>query len=134
MASKKFNIDGRELSIYQLSNQELMERKDDEDVKNEIIRRFGYDCVPECGEDEDILFAKNFSRFVNGTLCSSKKVAEQMAMEHRYLQEQMFKVCYEYIKKLSENYEKGCYDGRNEYACKMANEMHKAYIEATKIY
>ena len=69
-------------------------------------------------ENDDDVFVRGFSDFVNGKINSKRRVAELMSQEHRYLQSEMFKVCLEYIKKLAENCEKDWYDGRNEYACK----------------
>ena len=66
------------------------------------------------------VFVRFFSNFVNGKMCSKKKVVEKMSLEHRYLQSEMFMVCMAYITKLAENYARGYYDGRNEYACKTA--------------
>jgi hypothetical protein len=44
-------------------------------------------------------------------------------MEHRYLQNEMFKVCLEYIKQLAENCENGWYDPRNKYACETSKKI-----------
>lgn len=76
-------------------------------------------------DNKDKKFAEEFSDFVNGSMSSAKEVAKHMANEHRYLQGQMFRVCLEYIKVLSKNYENGLYDARNEYACKTSNEIVK---------
>ena len=132
MSGKKFIIDGREYEAYQLSNEQLIHLiKDDKNLtddersflSNKIIERFEYDLCPKCGENEDDVFARFFGNFVNGKLCSKKKVAELMCREHRYLQNEMFKVCMEYIKKLAENCENGYYDPRNEYAAKTSKKI-----------
>lgn len=123
---KKFKIQGREVSWYNLTDSEMLmlyksDDTSDEDkdfLKQRIIDRYELVCCPSEGETNDELFARNFGNFVNGTMCSKRKVAEQMCREHRYLQNEMFKVCFEYIKLLAENYEKGYYDPRNEWACK----------------
>lgn len=72
----------------------------------------------------DVEFAKEtLSRFVNGEMGSAKDVAAQMSRDHRYLQQEMFKICYEYIRILAMNHGHGRYDGRNEWACETAAKM-----------
>ena len=85
------------------------------------------------------MFVRQFSDYVNGRMQGekvygreagrdewiggAKACARKMAREHRYLQQEMFKVCLEYIKVLAENYEKGIYDGRNEWSCKVSKDF-----------
>ena len=57
-----------------------------------------------------------------------------MCREHRYLQNEMFKVCMEYIKKLAENASKGYYDPRNQYACNTAKIIINALDEKNWAY
>lgn len=74
--------------------------------------------------EKDVEFAKStLSNFVNGGMSSAKTVAAQMSMDHRYLQSEMFKICLEYIKILAMNYQHGRFDGRNEHACQLANDI-----------
>lgn len=124
----KFNINNREVESYQLSNNEVLElyasaskTEEKEALNSIIIERFKNNLCQEPGESEDDVFARFFGNFVNGRLRSSKKVAERMCTEHRYLQQEMFKVCLEYIKKLAENYNNGYFDGRNEWSCETSN-------------
>lgn len=125
----KFKINNREVESYQLSNNEALDLftnpsttdEEKEALNSIIIDRFTSDLCKNPGETEDDVFARFFGNFVNGKLCSRKKVAERMCTEHRYLQQEMFKVCSEYIKKLAENYEKGYYDGRNKWACETSS-------------
>lgn len=125
----KFKINNREVESYQLSDNEVLElfnnpstTKEGKEVLNSIIiDRFSYDLCKKPGETEDDVFARLFSNFVNGRLRNNKKVAERMCTEHRFLQQEMFKVCLEYIKKLAENYGKGYYDGRNKWACETSS-------------
>ena len=131
----KFTIDGREYEDYQLSNEQIVKLLDDERNVNEltdmgreylekkVYERFKYDLCPKCGEDNDDVFARFFGNFVNGKLRSKKKVAERMCTEHRYLQNEMFKVCLEYIKKLAENCENGWFDPRNQYAAETSKKI-----------
>jgi hypothetical protein len=55
-------------------------------------------------------------------------------MEHRYLQNEMFKVCLEYIKKLADNCEKGYYDPRNEYAAETSKKIIDYFKEINYPY
>ena len=131
----KFTLNGREYEDYQLSNEQIVKLLDDERNVNEltdmgreylekkVYERFKYDLCPKCGEDNDDVFACFFGNFVNGKLRSKKKVAERMCREHRYLQNEMFKVCLEYIKQLADNCEKGWYDPRNKYAAETSKKI-----------
>ena len=135
MANKKFTIDGRDYSIYELSNEQIVRLADNE-VPNEnltdneqallveeIIRRFETTLCKRSGETSDDVFVRFFSSFVNGRLNSKKHVAEMMCREHRYLQNEMFKVCLEYIKLLAEKCENGCFDPRNKYAAQTSKKI-----------
>ena len=113
-------------NLYYESNRVLMDSYNkaldecrDEDAEcflQSILNRFEYDSCTKSGETRDELFARQFGDFVNGKCSDKGKVAEKMCCDHRYLQNEMFKVCLEYIKKLAENCEKGFYDPRNQYA------------------
>ena len=117
----------QEKEMWRYSNNELldMHKKDPSraDVVEQIIQKVGYDVCLKPNETKDEWFARTFGDFVNGRMCSARKVAEAMARDHRYLQGQMFNVCLEYMKVLAENYEKGYYDPRNEYACKTSKRI-----------
>lgn len=125
----KFNVNGREVESYELTNRQALDLfinsqttdEDKQELESLIIDRFTHSLCPRQGEDNDDVFARFFGDFVNGKMHSKTKVAERMACEHRYLQNEMFKVCMEYIRKLSKNYDKGYFDGRNEYACKTSS-------------
>lgn len=131
----KFTIDGREYEDYQLSNEQIVKLLDDERNVNEltdmgreylekrVYERFKYDLCPKSGETNDDVFARFFGNFVNGKLRSKKHVAEVMCREHRYLQNEMFKVCLEYMKLLAENCEKGLFDPRNQYAAQTSKKI-----------
>lgn len=83
----------------------------------------------ENSEDVEKTFAELFSDFVNGYCHDKKKVAELMSRDHRYLQNEMFKIFVEYVKILAKNYENRFYDGRNEWACETA----KKFVDAAEI-
>ena len=68
-------------------------------------------------------FADVFSRFVNGLMGSAVKTGKELANDHRYLVNQKFKVVIAFVEQLAENYQKGEYDARNEWACKLASEI-----------
>ena len=137
---RKFTIDGREYADYELSNEQIARlidgrflEMDDTHINSDereflmkkVYERFKNDLCPRKieGEDDDDVFARFFGNFVNGKLISKKKVAEKMCREHRYLQNEMFKVCLEYIKKLADNCENGCYDPRNKYAVETSKKI-----------
>ena len=125
----KFTIDGREYEDYQLSNEQIVELLEgDHEVTDmghdflmkKVYERFKYECCAKNGETNDDVFARQFSNYVNGKLNSRLKVAEKMASDHRYLQNEMFKVFMEYVKILAENARNGRYDVRNQWACNTA--------------
>ena len=127
----KFTIDGREYEDYQLSNEQIVKLIESGTLMGaekaflieKAYERFKYDLCPKCGEDNDDVFARFFGNFVNGKLRSKKHVAEVMCREHRYLQNEMFKVCLEYMKLLAENCEKGWFDPRNQYAAQTSKKI-----------
>ena len=103
-------------------------------LMEKVLERFEYDLCPKCGENTDDVFARFFGNFVNGKLHSKKHVAEVMCREHRYLQNEMFKVCLEYIKLLAENCEKGCFDPRNQYAAQTSKKIIDYFKEVDYPY
>ena len=132
-----FLINGRTKQVYELTNEELislvneenLSNEDREVIKNKIIERFKYACCKRSGETNDNVFARQFSDFVNGRMLSHNETAKIMANDHRYLQQEMFKVFLAYTKILSINYNNRFYDGRNEYSCRCANEIISALEE-----
>ena len=131
MAERKFNIDGREYASYELSNGQIARLIEDDPYVSDdkeflmdvVFDRFRNDLCPKSGETNDDVFARFFGSFVNGKLHSKKHVAEMMCREHRYLQNEMFKVCLEYIKLLAENCENGRFDPRNQYAAQTSKKI-----------
>lgn len=125
----KFTIDGREYEDYQLSNKQIRDllytrvltEAEKDFLMNKVLERFTYDLCPKAGETEDEVFARFFSNYVNKCPNDFDKAVEKMSHEHRYLQNEMFLVCLKYIKKLAENFDKGIYDARNQYACETSN-------------
>ena len=144
---KKFKINGRDVEWYYLTDSEIAELLENKDTSSEdkeflnkqLISRFKSECCAKPGETSNDVFVRQFSDYVNGKMQSEKvynretgkddwiggaqACARKMAREHRYLQQEMFKVCLEYIKVLAENYEKGIYDGRNEWSCKVSKDF-----------
>ena len=124
----KFTIDGREYEAWELNNEQivrLMEEESNGSEKRNILTeimmgRFKSNLCAKAGETRDDVFARFFGNYVNRCPNDFKRAAKAMAREHRELQSEMFKMCIEYFKVLSENYEKGWYDGRNEWACSTA--------------
>ena len=133
----KFKIDGREYADYQLSDTQLMRLLDGDNLNEEerehltkkALERFKHELCHGYGENENNVFARFFSSFVNGKWVRYYEEDEQngigklLCREHRYLQNEMFKVCLEYIKELAKNCEDGRFDGRNEYACKTSKKI-----------
>lgn len=130
---KKFNVNGRETEWCYLTYQDKIDlirseetsAEDREFLIERLLSSVEYDLCPKTdeGETRDDVFARFFSNYVNRCGCDKKRAAEHMAREHRYLQNQMFKVCLEYIKILADNCDNGRYDPRNEWACKTSKEM-----------
>lgn len=136
----KFTIDGREYEDYELSNEQivrLLEGNNDvtdmghDFLMKKVYERFKSELCPKSGEDNNDVFAHFFSNYVNRCPNNFKKAASVMGREHRYLQNEMFKVCMAYIKVLKEAYKEKQYDGRNEYAVKTAN-MILSFLDAEK--
>ena len=137
---KKFLVDGRELATYQLSNRQIVDlyKKVEGDTESDeaqadkailakaIIDRFDYECCPKPGENNDDVFARQFSNYVNGRMYSRKEVAKLIANDHRELLKYKFNLCVEYIKVLADNYEHKWFDGRNEMACMQSAVIKKA--------
>ena len=127
----KFTINGREYEDYELRNAQIVDLIENGDLSSDemdclnkkVYQRFKLGLCPRNGETNDNVFVRFFSDFVNGKMNSKSEVAKLMCNEHRYLQNEMFKVCMEYIKQLGENFENGRYDGRNKYACETANKI-----------
>lgn len=142
MAERKFKIDGREYTSYELSNGQIARLIEDDPYASDdkeflmdvVFNRFRSDLCPKSGETNDDVFARFFGNFVNGKLHSKKHVAEMMCREHRYLQNEMFKVCLEYIKMLAENCENGRFDPRNEYAAKTSKKIIDFFKETNYPY
>ena len=138
----KFTIDNREYKAWELSNEQIVKLIEEEPNGSEkrnalteiMIGRFKSDLCAEAGETNDDVFARFFGNFVNGKCHSMKKVAERMSCEHRYLQNEMFKVCMAFIKKLAENCEKGYYDPRNQYAAQTSKKIIDFFKETNYPY
>jgi hypothetical protein len=109
--------------MVRLANSKELSDADKAFIKDKIVERFMNDCCARCGEDNNDVFARQFSDYVNRCPNDFKKAAKRMSMEHRYLQNEMFKVCLEYIKKLAENCENGYYDPRNKYAAETSKKI-----------
>ncbi len=84
--------------------------------------------------EKDKAFATEFSTFVNGRMYSAEKTGRELANDHRYLVNEKFKVVLEFMKELARCYEKGCYDQRNEWACKLSAEAVTHLQEQKMIY
>lgn len=84
--------------------------------------------------ERDKEFANEFSRFVNGKMCSASKVGAEFANDHRFLVNEKFKVMMAFMEQLAINYQKGYYDLRNEWACTLAHAAIEALREQQLYY
>lgn len=72
--------------------------------------------------ENDKRFADEFSNYVNGKMASPRKVGKALADDHRYLVNEKAKLMFYFMEQLAENWHKGRYDQRNEWACRLAAE------------
>lgn len=66
---------------------------------------------------------ENIEEIVNNCGFRPVAVALKLAKMHRYLQEQFFTLCLNYMARLAKAYKDGRYDARNENACTTAYKM-----------
>ena len=81
--------------------------------------------------ERDKEFATEFSRFVNGKMCSASKLGAEFAND---LVNEKFKVMMAFMEQLAVNYQKGYYDPRNEWACTLAHAAIEALREQQLYY
>ena len=74
--------------------------------------------------------AKAISELINDCSYSPRRVGCELSTDHRYLQSEFGRTAIHFLGCLAENYDKGYYDGRNEYECKCAKIMISALIES----
>lgn len=72
--------------------------------------------------ENDKHFADVFSEYVNGKMGSPRKIGKAIADDHRYLVNEKAKLMFCFMEQLAENWHKGRYDQRNEWACRLAAE------------
>mgnify|MGYP003289437878 CR=1 FL=1 len=77
--------------------------------------------------------SKEISNLFNSTAINPKQVGVELSTDHRYLQQEMFKASLAFIACLANNYRKGHFDGRNEFACKCADVM-MSQLENSDLY
>ena len=85
-------------------------------------------------KERPVMMAKILSEFVNGACSNYTAVADTMATEHRYLQQEMFKLFFEYAKTLAHNKALNRYDPRNKWACETATLIFEALKEKDQLY
>ena len=128
---KKFFVNGREKEWFYLTNRELVDLLKDEKTSEEdkkylndmLLIRFERDNCPDVGEDEHNVFAKQISNFVNGKCHDMEKTARLMANDQRYVVQERFKLFIAFAKELSQDFFKGAYDPRNQWACSKSVEI-----------
>ena len=74
-------------------------------------------------------FVECFSRFVNGQMGSAAKVGNALADDHRYLINEKGKVVFAFLERLANDYQKGRYDQRDEWVCRLAAEAIEHLVE-----
>lgn len=74
--------------------------------------------------------AKAISELINDCSYSPRRVGCELSTDHRYLQSEFGRTAIHFLGCLADNYDKGYYDGRNEYECKCAKIMISALIES----
>lgn len=72
--------------------------------------------------ENDKQFADVFSEYVNGKMASPRNTGRALADDHRYLVNEKAKLMFSFMEQLAENWHKGRYDRRNEWACRLAAE------------
>lgn len=97
---------------------------------NMDYKNFSMETISE----QDKAFAQEFANFVNGRMCSADQTGKELTRAHRYLQQQMFKVCIGFMRQLALNYQKGCYDERNKWASLLAAMAYDRLTEDNLIY
>ena len=84
--------------------------------------------------EKDTAFAREFEYFVNGRMYSAEATGKEMANAHRYLQQEMFKVCLAFVGQLAKDYRTGRYDQRNEWATRLAAEAYSHLVREGLVY
>lgn len=77
--------------------------------------------------------AKAISELVNKISFNGIEIGTELSTDHRYLQNELFKMFIHFAGNLAANYKNGKYDGRNEYACKCAKIMIDA-LERNELF
>lgn len=72
--------------------------------------------------ENDKHFADEFSDYVNGKMGSPRKIGKALADDHCYLVNEKAKMMFCFMEQLAENWHRGRYDERNEWACRLAAE------------
>lgn len=79
-------------------------------------------------------FVECFSRFVNVLMGSASKVGNALADNHLYLINEKEKVVFAFLECLANDYQKGRYDQRDEWACRLAAETVEHLVENGMYY
>jgi len=72
--------------------------------------------------ENDRHFVEDFSEYVNGKMASPRNAGRALADDHRYLVNEKAKLMFFFLEQLAENWHRGRYDQRNEWACRLAAE------------
>ena len=79
----------------------------------------------EIEDAESEALVKDSVNFLNAMANESriKKFCKTMGKQHRTLQQSFSKLCYAWLRFQSDQYANNNFDGRNEYACKVAHKL-----------
>lgn len=83
--------------------------------------------------ENDRHFVEEFSEYVNGKMGSPQNAGKALADDHRYLVNEKAKLMFSFMEQLAENWHKGRYDRRNEWACRLAAEAID-HLAGNKLY
>jgi hypothetical protein len=73
--------------------------------------------------------AEEISNIINSMALDSKNTGEDLASMHRTLQQNFMRITISFLQKMSESYEDGHYDLRNQSSCELANKIMNSIKE-----
>jgi hypothetical protein len=123
------SFDARKISSRQ-EEPKGFKRREEKQVEQIISLRMELHRLSE----NEQAFVECFSRFVNGQMGSAAKVGNALADDHRYLINEKGKVVFAFLERLANDYQKGRYDQRDEWVCRLAAEAIEHLVENRMYY
>jgi len=74
--------------------------------------------------------AKEVANFANEMSMDMQSFVDAIANEHRTIQQAFTGLCFAWIRKAAEQYDKGDFDGRNEYSVEQCEKITK-YVDVS---